>query len=127
MEAHITKHLKIFCIYDAEGSIIGELTYLFKKIFKNFECSMCNITHGKVSTKKEWTTKLKSSRFNIEALHLDEQSTELKSFTKGIAPCVVASIDGKLTLVMNHSELTRIRGDVDIFFHQLEKKIEEIS
>ena len=43
---------KIYCIYNAEGSVIGELKYLYEKYFKDIKCSMCDITHGTFTQKK---------------------------------------------------------------------------
>ena len=46
--------VKIYCIYDAEGSIFGEIRYLYNKYIKDIKCSMCDITHNSFSEKNEW-------------------------------------------------------------------------
>jgi len=43
---------KIYCIYNAEGTLKGELKYIYDKYINNIKCSMCEITHSAISQKK---------------------------------------------------------------------------
>ena len=43
---------KIYCIYNAEGTLKGELKYIYHKYINNIKCSMCEITHSAISQKK---------------------------------------------------------------------------
>ena len=70
--------ITIYCIYNAEGSIIGELKYLLLKYFYGFKCSMCEITHTNFSEKKEWKKK------NIESAKMQKQQQGLKGKLKKI-------------------------------------------
>jgi len=63
--------VKIYCIYNAEGSIFGEIRYLYNKYIKDIKCSMCDITHNSFSEKSEWGKKCIEFPFKIECLHLD--------------------------------------------------------
>ena len=118
-----TKNLKIYCVYNANGTLFGELSYLFKKVFSGLKCPMCDITHNVIIKKKHWTKKIQSFKYNLEAVHLNEQSDEIKKFTNQISPCVVGVYENSLKLLLNSEELSLIRGDVDLFFKKLEKKI----
>ena len=64
------KFLTIYCIYNANGSLSGEIAYFFKKYFYGLKCSMCEITHNFISEKKElfnintpWNRKLNFAFF----------------------------------------------------------------
>ena len=50
--------LTIYCIYNANSSLSGELIYFFKNTFYGLKCSMCEITHNFISEKKEWKDRL---------------------------------------------------------------------
>ena len=81
--------LNIYCIYNAKGSLFGEIKYLKDKYLHGVKCSMCEITHNAFTPKAYWKERLKSFQFNIHTLHLDEQNKNLKDFTKDLLPCVV--------------------------------------
>ena len=112
----------IYCIYNAEGSIIGELKYLLFKYFYGFKCSMCEITHTNFSEKKEWKNEISRSSYNIKAVHLDEQPDDLYQFSNGEAPCVIAKNNKGFKFVFTNDELTSFRGDVHQFFKKLDMK-----
>tara|TARA_Y100000816_G_C25954507_1_gene498022 strand:- start:455 stop:838 length:384 start_codon:yes stop_codon:yes gene_type:complete len=118
-----TKNLKIYCIYNANGTLFGELSYLFKKAFLGFKCPMCDITHRTLIKKKHWIKKIHSFQYNLEAVHLNEQPSEIKKFTNQISPCVIAIYENSFKLLLDSKELSLIHGDVNLFFKKLEQKI----
>ena len=114
---------KVYCIYNANGSIIGEISYLWKKLLSDFDCSICNISHNTFTEKRIWKKEMSKSKYKIEMLHLDEQSEDLKSFTKDVTPCVVSENDSGFEIILRDSELKKINGDVYLFFKELNKKL----
>ena len=111
--------VKIYCIYNAEGSIFGEIRYLYNKYIKDIKCSMCEITHNSFSEKSEWEKKCIEFPFKIECLHLDELPIEFKDIIKDNAPCVVAQKKSVNEVIIKNKELTSMNGDVDSFFNHL--------
>ena len=116
------KTIIIYCIYNAEGSIIGELKYLLLKYFYGFKCSMCEITHNSFSEKKEWRKLVSNSSYIIKAVHLDEQPDDLYQFSIGKAPCVVGENSKGFKLIFTSDELNSFKGDVQQFFNKLDMK-----
>ena len=114
---------KIYCIYNAEGSIFGEIRYLYNKYIKDIKCSMCDITHNSLSEKSEWAKKCREFPFKIECLHLDELPCDIKDLAKNNAPCVVAQTRSLNEVIIKNRELTSMNGDVDSFFNHLHKII----
>ena len=114
---------KIYCIYNAEGSIFGEIRYLYNKYIKDIKCSMCDITHNSLSEKSEWAKKCREFPFKIECLHLDELPSDIKNIVKDNAPCVVAQTKSVNEIIIKNKELTKINGDVNSFFNHLHKII----
>ena len=116
--------LKIYCIYNAKSSIKGELKYLYEKYFKDIKCSMCDITHGVFTQKKKWASNCSASFLDIECLHLDELTKDIKDLVINEAPCVVAQVNSTNKIVINNKELANMGGDVDSFFSHLYKVVE---
>ena len=115
--------IRIYCIYDAKGSIIGEISYLWKKLIFNFECSLCNISHNTFTEKQIWKKEMSKAKYKLEMLHLDEQSEDLQAFTEGVTPCVVGKDASGYKIILNDSQLKKINGDVNLFFKELNNKL----
>ena len=114
---------KIYCIYNAEGSIFGELKYLYKKYTENIKCSMCDITHNTLSEKKEWKKRCMVSFLKIECLHLDELPKDIENLVEGNTPCVVAKTSSTNEIIIEDKELIAMKGNVDSFFNHIHKII----
>ncbi len=67
----VTRVKKLYGVYNADGGIVGELSYVIGKIRGTAHCALCDITHGKVSKKKEWKRCAKELPAHIELLHLN--------------------------------------------------------
>ena len=50
----MNKLKKIVGIYNADGGLLGELTYVVKKITGQTKCDLCSLTHDSISEKKQW-------------------------------------------------------------------------
>ena len=117
----------IYCIYNANGTIIGKFEYLIKKVFMEFHCSMCDITHNRITEKKVWKKKLKESEYKIFAVHKDEQPIKLRDFSNDLIPCVILHQDNNFKILIDSDELISINGKVDEFFKILNKKISSLN
>ena len=42
----VSKYPIIYCIYNADGTFLGELKYMVNKYLYGLKCSMCEITHN---------------------------------------------------------------------------------
>ena len=118
--------LTIYCVYNAKGSIIGEISYLLSKFIYGSTCSMCQISHNTITQKSKWINQVSESILSIETLHLDEQPQDLKKFTKGKTPCVVGEYKGNYEIIFLDRDLKDFEGNVDTFFERLESKTSKI-
>ena len=118
--------LTIYCIYNANSSLSGELIYFFKKYFYGLKCSMCEITHNFISEKKEWKDRRIQTKINLRTVHLDEQNNDLYNFSYGNTPCVIGESEKGFKLIFTTTELDNLNGNVELFFKSLEEKINEM-
>ena len=121
-----TKFLTVYCIYNANGSLSGEIAYFFKKYFYGLKCSMCDITHDIISEKKAWKEKVNQTKFNLKTVHLDEQNNDLYQFSFGNTPCVVGESEKGFKFIFSNTDLDNFNGDAKLFFKSLENKINKI-
>lgn len=118
----MVKFEKIVGIYNAKGSLIGELQYFFGKIRGTAHCALCDITHGKLKEKSAFSECKQNLEIPFELLHLDELNSELESFIKH-APCVIGINNSEYSLIINAKELENCKSDVNSFSELLNSKI----
>ncbi len=116
------KFEKIIGIYNAKGTIIGELQYFFGKIIGKAHCALCDITHGKLKEKKAFTECKNKLEIPFELLHLDELNDELKAFIPN-APCIIGIEEGVAAIIIDANELEECKADVEKFSMILNSKI----
>tara|TARA_B100000683_G_scaffold256774_2_gene277652 strand:+ start:242 stop:601 length:360 start_codon:yes stop_codon:yes gene_type:complete len=107
--------VKLYGVYQADGGLVGELTYMVGKLMGTRHCALCDITHGALTEKKEFQDCKNQLPIPIHNLHLNEQPAALKKFTKNHTPCVVLENDGNFIMAMTAAELEACKGQVVIF------------
>jgi hypothetical protein len=100
-------------IYNAEGTLRGELAYFVGKRLGRSHCALCDITHGLVATKPAWQHCRMSLPVRFETVHLDERDDDLVSLTDGRTPCVVADVDGRREILLGPDDLEACHGSPD--------------
>ena len=109
-------------IYNAEGSLRGELSYIFKKLSGRGSCSLCDITHGwSPKPKRSWREACVESSVEITLLHLDELSERQRAaFTE--APTILHEHEGEWRVLMSAEEITQFKGDPEGLLRALEAR-----
>ncbi|CAN0564104.1 unnamed protein product [Laminaria digitata] len=102
-------------IYQAEGSLVGEVRYVVGRMLGTAHCALCDITHGSVREKKGFAACRQALPVPFKNVHLDERSETLRAFTEGKTPCVVAHTDEGLRLVLDAHMLEGCAGSVTSF------------
>ena len=99
-------------VYDADGSLSGEISYWIGARLGRRHCALCDITHGLVRTKPEWRRQLDHLPVGFTAVHLDERSPAVAAASRGKEPCVVAvREDGSADVVIDRQQLEACEGD----------------
>ena len=118
---------KIYAIYNAKGTIFGEISFIAKKCMGLTECALCDISHGwNILGKGRWR-EAKGLLADIEWIHADEQSDELKTFTSGRLPCVVMHSKQGLSVLMGNDALSALGGDMDAFESALQNSLDAVG
>lgn len=110
----MTKFKKITGIYNAEGSLTGEIKYFFRKIMGTTSCSLCDISHQVVIEKPEFKI-LKNQMPNLQMQHLDEINEDIAQLVEGKTPCVVALQNEQWQIILDKDELANCHGKVEAF------------
>lgn len=120
--------MKLIGVYDADGGLVGELSYFFGHLVGVQHCTLCDITHSPVAKKKQW--KEFERRIHDELgidwvlVHKNERSDAQLAASAGREPCVLLEDDaGKLSMILDWTDLKLARGSVESFERAVRAKL----
>lgn len=107
---------QILAIYDADFTVLGEITYAIGKLTGTRSCSLCDISHGlNPIGKKNWRSYC-GTRPEIEWIHRNDLDEALRTTLTCDLPCVVAcDSTGGFHTLLSSAELNDCNGDITQF------------
>jgi hypothetical protein len=109
-------------VYDADGTLMGEVGYWIGARLGRRHCALCEVTHGTFRRKPEWQEVCERLPVPFEAVHLDERDALILETSRGREPCVVAvRSDGSAEVLVNRDSLERCAGDPERLGEHLEE------
>lgn len=102
-------------VYDADGGVRGELSYVWGKLRRTAHCSLCSITHGLTRERRSWTNWRDGVPVPVTVLHRNERDPDVEALSGDRTPCVLAHVDGELIYLLGPGELDACDGDLDVF------------
>ena len=112
-----------YAIYDADGSVLGELQYLRDKCLGRAECALCDLSHGWNPMGRSAWRQRKGITDSINWVHRDELPQHIATYVTGHLPCVVMASGNTIEIVVNRSALKGCEGDFSVFEHLLEQTV----
>ena len=97
-------------VYHASGTPWGEVSYWLRARAGSAHCALCDITHGSVREKTVWKQCQAQLPIPFTTVHLNDRGDELRQFTEGRTPCVVAETDGGLVMLVDTDDLVACDG-----------------
>ena len=117
------RDIQVFALFNAEGSLLGELQYVLGKCLGRESCALCDISHGWNPLGKSAWRKHSATEPNIIWLHRDEAPESLLNAVVGELPCVVADHGHRVEMLLDSDTLKACEGDFAIFTELLEEKL----
>ena len=98
-------------VYDADGTLLGELAYVVGHLLGRRSCALCDMTHGGMRRRPEFDEAVATLGIPFDLQHRDERSPALASLTDGALPCVVAEGDGEQRVLVDQVALAACGKD----------------
>lgn len=97
-------------IYNAEGTLRGELAYWFGRRRGTAHCGLCDITHGSVRERTDWKSCRSELPVPFDTYHLDDQPDDVRRLTADRTPAVIADTDDGPTFLLGPDALDACAG-----------------
>jgi hypothetical protein len=112
-------------VYDADGTLRGELAYWVGARLGRTHCSLCEITHGLVRERSDWKSCKEGIAVPFDTYHRNDQPSSVRSATGDTAPVVVAETTSGITLLLGPKELDACGGSVEQLIELIEAAVLE--
>ena len=106
-------------IYDADGTLSGEVRYAIGKLLGRGKCALCDITHGwNPMGSRSWKQACAASDVEVELIHRNNATAEQLTATSGL-PAILRRRDGQWREAMTASEIAQYVGNPEAFLERL--------
>jgi len=101
---------RLVAVYDAVGTLRGELAYVLRARIGSAHCALCDITHGVIRERADWQTQRAALGVPVDTFHRDDQPSEVRELTGGVAPVVVAQTLRTAAVLLDRHAIERCNG-----------------
>ena len=119
--------VRLVGVYDADGTMRGELAYWVGARLGRRHCSLCVITHGSVRQRPEWKACQADLRVPFDTYHRDDQPDAIRSAAAGQAPVVVAETAVGHMMLLGPADLETCDGSIDLLVEAIERSAEGLG
>jgi hypothetical protein len=106
--------VRLIGVYDADGSVLGELSYFVRARMGRAHCALCDITHGRVRERSDWRACRARLPVPFATFHRDDQPDEVRRAGGSAPPAVLAeTAEGKHLVLLGPDELVACAGSRD--------------
>jgi hypothetical protein len=114
----------LYAIYDADGSLVGELRYLVDKFLGRADCALCDLSHGwHPAGKRAWRQR-QGATTQLSWLHRDEVPPHVLTQVSESLPCIAMETNGRVDILICKDQLARCDGDFAVFEQLLAEKLQ---
>jgi len=109
--------VEVVGVYDADGGVRGELTYVVGHLLGRVECSLCDITHSPVRRKPQWTAMAARLAVPVRLVHRNEATEAERAAWASVGlPVVLGNTrDGRHVALLDPRTLRSLDGSVEAF------------
>lgn len=118
------KITRLIGVYDANGTLRGEIAYWIGARLGRRHCSLCEVTHGLFTAKGEWKRCREGLPVPFDTFHRDDQPDEVRRATGDQAPVVLAETTEGLVVLLDGSGIESAGGDPNRLMQAIEERVE---
>lgn len=117
------KIVRLIGVYDANGTLRGEIAYWIGARLGRRHCSLCEVTHGLFTVKEEWKRCRDGLPVAFDTFHRDDQPEVVRAATGDRAPVVLAETDGGLVVLLDGMQIEAAGGDPQRLMQEIDDRV----
>jgi hypothetical protein len=116
MTSNVTEFIGV---YDADSTLIGEVSYWIGARLGVTHCSLCELTHGLFTQKSEWKTCAKELSVPFRTFHRNDAPADVLVALAGEFPAVLQRTKEGLSVILTKEALEAFGGNTADFVQWL--------
>jgi hypothetical protein len=112
-------------VYNADGTLRGELGYFIGARLGRAHCSLCDITHGLVRERAEWRSGRARLPVAFDTYHRNDQPDAVRGATGDTTPIVAAETDTGVVVLLGPDALDTCAGSVNELVAAVERAVDD--
>jgi hypothetical protein len=97
-------------VYDADSTVIGEVSYWIGARLGVRHCALCDITHGLFTKRADWRECQERLPIPFRTFHRNDAPADVLRHARAQFPCVIARHGSTLVTVLTPEDLERLEG-----------------
>jgi len=102
-------------VYDADSTLLGEISYWIGARLGTTHCSLCELTHGLFTEKREWKECAAELGVPFTTFHRNDAPDDVLAALNGSFPAVLQRTTDELSIILTNHELENFNGDTAEF------------
>ena len=120
--------VRLHGVYDASGTILGEVSYFLRRALFNQHCALCDITHSTFTRRRSWDVCVDGLGIEFQLHHRNDAPSSVTDTTGYSAPCVVSETEnGTFTVLVNSDELARCKNSPELLMKLIISSLDDDS
>lgn len=110
---------RLILIFDADSGKVSAFFDSLRKALALPSCSLCALTHGLAGEKPEWVDAKRRLAIEVQYLHRDELSGDIRLVATGRLPCILGASGADVVMLVEPKDILACDGSI----RALEEKI----
>ncbi len=102
-------------VYDADSTLLGEISYWIGARLGTTHCSLCELTHGLFTEKREWKECAADLGVPFNTFHRNDAPDDVLASLNGSFPAVLARTTAGLSIILTNQALQGFSGNTADF------------
>lgn len=102
-------------VYDADSTLLGEISYWIGARLGTTHCSLCELTHGLFTEKREWKECASDLGVPFSTFHRNDAPDDVLTALNGSFPGVLARTSNGLSIILTNQALEGFSGNTADF------------
>jgi len=107
-------------VYNAESTVLGEVSYWIGARLGLRHCSLCDITHGLFTKRADWQKCESALPIPFTTFHINDAPADITLAASGRYPVVLGRNQSGVHVVMDASELEQCKGSPQELLNRLQ-------
>jgi hypothetical protein len=102
--------VELIGVYDADSTLLGEISYWVGARLGTTHCSLCELTHGLFTKKSEWKQCAESLAVPFRLFHRDDAPNDVLVALAGEFPAVLQRTTEGVAVILAKDQLEQFDG-----------------